>query len=243
METGPASGAVRELLMPFADTLPPGTLEGYTLPTGDGSARNRRNLRKAMTLLQQAGWTVQDGVLKNAQGQPLELTVLLQQDALIQQASAIMDIYARALERLGIRLNVQTIDKAQYAERERNFDFDLTFMRRSLSLSPGNEQRFYWGSAAADQPGSRNLMGMRAPAADAMIDAMLTARSRDDFVAATRALDRVLTAGRYVIPIHQYAVGRIAHIRELQYPEDNLPIYGDGIGFLPEVWWYEKKVQ
>jgi len=147
------------------------------------------------------------------------------------------------LERLGIRLNVQTIDKAQYAERERNFDFDLTFMRRSLSLSPGNEQRFYWGSDAADQPGSRNLMGMRAPAADAMIDAMLTARSRDDFVAATRALDRVLTAGRYVIPIHQYAVGRIAHIRELQYPEDNLPIYGDGIGFLPEVWWYEKNVQ
>jgi len=243
MQTGPASGAVRELLTPFADTLPPGTLEGYTLPTGDGSARNRRNLRKAMALLERAGWTVQDGVLKNAQGQQLELTVLLQQDALIQQASAIMDIYARALERLGIRLNVQTIDKAQYAERERNFDFDLTFMRRSLSLSPGNEQRFYWGSDAADQPGSRNLMGMRAPAADAMIDAMLTARSRDDFVAATRALDRVLTAGRYVIPIHQYAVGRIAHIRELQYPEDNLPIYGDGIGFLPEVWWYEKNVQ
>src|SRR6056297_916121 len=243
MQTGPASGAVRELLTPFADTLPPGTLEGYTLPTGDGSARNRRNLRKAMALLERAGWTVQDGVLKNAQGQPLELTVLLQQDALIQQASAIMDIYARALERLGIRLNVQTIDKAHYAERERNFDFDLTFMRRSLSLSPGNEQRFYWGSEAADQPGSRNLMGMTSPAADAMIDAMLTARSRDDFVAATRALDRVLTAGRYVIPIHQYAVGRIAHIRELQYPEDNLPIYGDGIGFLPEVWWYEKNVQ
>ena len=241
MQPGPAEGRVRDLLTPFADTLPPGTLEGYTLPTGDGSARNRRNLRKAMALLRQAGWTVQDGVLKNAQGQQLELTVLLQQDALIQQASAIMDIYARALERLGIRLNVQTIDKAQYAERERTFDFDLTFMRRSLSLSPGNEQRFYWGSAAADQPGSRNLMGMRAPAADAMIDAMLTARSRDDFVAATRALDRVLTAGRYVIPIHQYAVGRIAHIRELKYPVDNLPIYGDGIGFLPEVWWYDDK--
>lgn len=241
MRPGPATGAVRDLLEPFADTLPPGTLEGYSLPVGDGSARNRSNLRKAMALLQQAGWTVQDGVLKNAQGQQLELTVLLQQDALIQQASAIMDIYARALERLGIRLNVQTIDKAQYAERERNFDFDLTFMRRSLSLSPGNEQRFYWGSAAADQPGSRNLMGLRAPAADAMIDGMLTARSRDDFVAATRALDRVLTAGRYVIPIHQYAVGRIAHISELQYPKDNLPIYGDGIGFLPEVWWYEDK--
>lgn len=241
MQPGPATGAVRDLLAPFAETLPPGTLDGYSLPAADGSARNRRNLRRAVALLAQAGWTVQDGVLKNAQGQPLELTVLLQQDALIQQASAIMDIYARALERLGIRLNVQSIDKAQYAERERNFDFDLTFMRRSLSLSPGNEQRFYWGSAAADQPGSRNLMGIRSPAADAMIDAMLTAQSRDGFVAATRALDRVLTAGRYVIPIHQYAVGRIAHISELQYPKDNLPIYGDGIGFLPEVWWYEDK--
>ncbi|WP_288940248.1 extracellular solute-binding protein [uncultured Roseovarius sp.] len=240
MQPGPATGAVRDLLTPFAETLPPGTLEGYALPTGDGSARNRSNLRKAMALLEQAGWTVQDGVLKNADGQPLELTVLLQQDALIQQATAIMDIYARALERLGIALDVQSTDKAQYAERERMFDFDLTFMRRSLSLSPGNEQRFYWGSEAADQPGSRNLMGMRSPAADAMIDAMLTARSREDFVAATRALDRVLTAGRYVIPIHQYAVGRIAHIRELRYLKDHLPIYGDGIGFLPEVWWYEK---
>ncbi len=240
MQPGPATGAVHDLLEPFAETLPPGTLEGYALPTGDGSARNRSNLRKAMALLEQSGWTVQDGVLKNADGQPLELTVLLQQDALIQQATAIMDIYARALERLGIALDVQSTDKAQYAERERMFDFDLTFMRRSLSLSPGNEQRFYWGSEAADQPGSRNLMGMRSPAADAMIDAMLTARSREDFVAATRALDRVLTAGRYVIPIHQYAVGRIAHIRELRYLKDHLPIYGDGIGFLPEVWWYEK---
>ena len=240
MRPGPADDAVRALLAPFADTLPPGTLGGYTLPSGDGSKRNRANLRRAVQLLEEAGWTVQDGRLRNAAGEALELTVLLQQDALIQQASAIMDIYAKALERLGIRLNVQSTDKAQYSERERQYDFDLTFMRRSLSLSPGNEQRFYWGSDVADQPGSRNLMGMKSPAADAMIDAMLKARSRADFIAATRALDRVLTAGRYVIPIHNYAVGRIAHLKELRYPEDDLPIYGDGIGFLPEVWWYEE---
>ena len=97
----------------------------------------------------------------------------------------------------------------------------------------------YWGSEAADLPGSRNLMGMKSPAAEAMIDAMLQSQSREEFISAVRALDRVLISGRYVIPIHQYSVGRIAHQSELKYPKDKLPIYGDGIWFLPEVWWHE----
>ena len=240
MQSGPATGRVLELLQPFAQDLPPGVIDGYTLPQSDGTKRNRANLRKAIKLLEAAGWTVQDGVLKNAEGQNLELTVLLKQDALIQQATAMMDIYANALRRLGITLTVQQTDKAQYAEREASYDFDLTFIRRSLSLSPGNEQALYWGSAVADQPGSRNLMGMKNPAADAMIQAMLTSESREDFIAATRALDRVLTAGRYVIPVHSYAVGRVAHLKQLHYPKDSLPIYGDGIHFLPEVWWWEE---
>lgn len=238
MQPGPATGRVRELLTPFAADLPPEALDGYTLPQGDGSKRNRANIRKAVQMLADAGWTVQDGMLKNAVGKPLELTVLLQQDALIQQATAIMDIYARALERLGITLKVQSIDKAQYDARVAEYGFDLTFFRRALSLSPGNEQYYYWGAQAADLPGGRNLMGVKSPAVDAMIDAMLQSRSHDDFVAATRALDRVLTAGRYVIPIHQYAIGRIAHKKELHYPKDHLPIYGDGVYFLPEVWWH-----
>lgn len=240
MLPGPAEGRVRELIAPFAADLPDDAITGYAMPQSDGSKRNRANIRKAITLLTEAGWTVgDDGVLRNAAGEPFELTVLLQQDGLIQQATAIMDIYARALERLGITLAVESIDKAQYAEREAQYDFDLAFLRRALSLSPGNEQLFYWGSEAADQPGGRNLMGMKSPAAEAMIAAMLSAASRDEFIAATRALDRVLTSGRYVIPIHQYAVGRIAHTKELKYPKDNLPIYGDGVHFLPEVWWYE----
>ena len=241
MEHGPATGAVRDLLLPFKDTLLPGTLEGYTLPRSDGTARNRAGLRRARALLQEAGWRVEDGRLVNAAGPPLTLTVLLQQDGLIAQAGAMMDIYARALSRLGIALTIETVDRAQYAERVAQFDFDLTMMRRSLSLSPGNEQRFYWGSAHADSPGSRNLMGMRSKAAEAMIDAMLTAPDRAAFTAATRALDRVLTAGRYVIPIHRYAVGRIAHKADLAYPVDNLPIYGDGIHFLPTVWWDKRR--
>jgi peptide/nickel transport system substrate-binding protein len=214
-------------------------LEGYALPQSDGSRRNRANIGKAAALLDEAGWRVQDGQLRNESGQALELTVLLRRDGLLQQAEAYMQIYARALERLGITLNIETTDSAQYAERERSFDFDLTFFRRAMSLSPGNEQQFYWSSEAADQPGSRNLMGMRSPAAEAMIRAMLEAESRDEYISAVRALDRVLISGRYVLPIHQYSVGRIAHLAELTYPKDRLPVYGDGVWFLPEVWWSE----
>ncbi|WP_135505547.1 extracellular solute-binding protein [Roseovarius aestuariivivens] len=239
MRDGPATGRVRALLEPFADELLPGALDGYALPRSDGTKRNRGNIRLAMSLLNEAGWQVVDGVLQNADGQPFELTVLLRQDGLVQQAQAYMQIYAQALERLGIALSVETADSAQYAERERNFDFDMTFFRRAFSLSPGNEQSYYWGAAFADQPGSRNLMGMRSEAAEAMIAEMLSAESREDFTAAVRALDRVLISGRYVIPIHQYAIGRIAHLSELAYPSDRLPIYGDGIWFLPEVWWSE----
>lgn len=243
MRDGPATGRVRALLEPYADTLLPGALEGYTVPHGDGTKRNRGNIRKAMNLLNEAGWTVEEGELRNAEGAQLELTVLLRQDGLLQQAVTYMEIYAQALERLGIDLTVETTDPAQYNEREQNFDFDLTFFRRAFSLSPGNEQIYYWGAEYADIPGSRNVMGMKSPAAEAMIDTMLNATSREDFVAAVRALDRVLISGRYVIPIHEYAVGRIAHLSHLKYPSDRLPVYGDGIWFLPEVWWSEASEQ
>ncbi|UWQ51666.1 extracellular solute-binding protein [Leisingera caerulea] len=236
MQPGAASGEVRALLEPFAGSLLPGTLEGYALPQGDGSKRNRSNLRKAMKLLEDAGWTVTDGVLRNRDGQALDLTVLIRQGD--GEMKTVTEIYARALERLGISLTAETVDNAQYVERENAYDFDLTRYRRELSLSPGNEQRYYWGSDGVTQPGSRNLMGMDSPAAEAMIDAMLTAKAPEEFTAAVRALDRVLTAGRYVIPFWSFDVGRIAHIKEMRYP-DKLPVYGDRTGFMPEVWWYE----
>ncbi|MCB4454235.1 extracellular solute-binding protein [Leisingera sp. McT4-56] len=236
MRPGAAEGKVRTLLAPFADSLLPGTLEGYTLPQGDGSKRNRGNLRKAMKLLEESGWTVTDGVLRNAEGTPLTLSVLIRQGD--GEMKTVTEIYARALERLGITLTPETVDNAQYAERENAYDFDLTRFRRELSLSPGNEQRYYWGSDGVDQPGSRNLMGMDSPAAEAMIDAMLTATEPEDFTAAVRALDRVLTAGRYVIPFWSFDTGRIAHIKEMRFP-DRLPIYGDRTEFMPDVWWYQ----
>lgn len=237
MRPGPASGKVRDLLAPFADSLPPGAIEGYTLPEGDGTARNRANLRRAMAMLKAAGWNVQEGVLRNVGGAPFAFSVLLRQgDGEMQR---VVDIYASALSRLGITLRVDTVDDAQYAGRIAEYDFDMTTFRRDLSLSPGNEQRLYWGSAGVDQPGTRNLMGMASPAADALIDTLLKAEGREDFVAAVHALDRVLTAGRYVIPIWQYDVGRIAHIREMKYP-GRLPAYGDRMDFMPDVWWYEE---
>lgn len=236
LRPGPAEGKVAEYLEPFSADLLPGTLDGYELPQGDGTQRNRKNLRKAMRLLSQAGWEVQDGVLLNSEGRALDLTVLMRQGD--GEMKTIIEIYARALERLGIILTPELVDNAQYVGRQNAFDFDLTRVRRDLSLSPGNEQRLYWGAEAAAQPGSRNLMGIQSAAVDAMIDKMLTVQAPEDFVAATRALDRLLTAGRYVIPIWSFDKGRIAHIRELQFPE-RLPIYGDRTEFMPDVWWFQ----
>nr|WP_253284431.1 MULTISPECIES: extracellular solute-binding protein [unclassified Ruegeria] len=240
MQPGPAPAPVQALLAPFEADLTPGTLEGYELPQGDGSERNRRNIRKAVKLLEDAGWTVQDGVLKNVEGQPFKIEMVISQGSLnvVQDVSTIAEIYARALERLGIELVVEKVDDAQYTSRMNELDFDMTPFRRALSLSPGNEQRFYWGSEYVDTPGTRNLMGVSSPAVDAMIDAMLASETREDFTTATRALDRVLAAGRLVIPIWSFDVGRIAHVRELKFP-DTVPIYGDGPQYMPDVWWYD----
>lgn len=234
---GAAQGRVKELLAPYSADLLPGTLEGYSLPQSDGTARNRTNLRKAMKLLREAGWEVRDGVLQDDTGRALQLSVLLRQGD--RDMKTVVEIYAQALERLGIKVTPELVDNAQYVARQSEFDFDLTPVRRDLSLSPGNEQRLYWGRAGKDQPGSRNLMGIDSPAAEAMIDQMLTAQDSETFTAAVRALDRILTAGRYVIPIWQYNVGRIAHSKDLHHP-DNLPIYGDRTGFFPDVWWFQE---
>lgn len=235
-EDGPAQGRVAELLLPYQDTLPVDTVEGYALPVSDGSARNRAGIRAAMAQLTAAGYTVEEGTLRRGDGTPVMFDFLIAKGA--TEDVAIAELFLRALERLGINATIETVDDAQFFSRTGSFDFDITTFRRSLSLSPGNEQKFYWGSDAADQPGSRNLMGARNPAIDAMIDAMLNARDSTDFIAATRALDRILTSGRYVIPFWSYTEGRIAHVREMQYPE-TIPLYGDGAQWMPEVWWWD----
>ncbi|SNX73657.1 peptide/nickel transport system substrate-binding protein [Cereibacter ovatus] len=232
----PAEGRERALLAPFAADLPPGALEGYALPVSDGSEANRKGLRAATRLLAEAGWQAQDGTLRNAAGQPFAFEILLPQGADTMLSAA--TIYRQALARLGIAARITTVDPAQYKQRVDGQDFDMTHFVRSLSLSPGNEQVLYWSAEGRDEPGSRNLMGMDSPAAEAIIRHMLTATDPDEFRASVRALDRVLTAGRYVIPIWYSAVSRLAHDRRLRYPQ-KLPIYGDWPGFQPDVWWYQ----
>jgi peptide/nickel transport system substrate-binding protein len=233
----PAEGREQALLAPFADSLLPGALEGYALPVSDGSEANRKGIREATRLLEEAGWTVQNGVLTNAAGTPFAFDILLVQGE--DDMLSIANIFIEALRRLGIAVTVTSVDSAQYKERTNAYDFDMTHYIRSLSLSPGNEQTLYWGSAGVTEPGTRNWMGMNSPAAEAMIKALLTATDPEEFTAATRALDRVLTSGRYVVPIWYSDVSRIAHAKQLHYP-DRLPIYGDWLGFQPDVWWYQK---
>jgi len=237
MQAGPAEGRVRALLEPFADSLLPGALDGYALPVSDGSERNRAGIVRATELLEQAGWTIQDGALRNGDGQPFNFEILLNQGSTLTHQ--IIDLYTSALSRLGITPTITLVDSAQYRERTNQFDFAMAYYRRGLSLSPGNEQNLYWSADAADVEGSRNWMGMRSPAAEAMIAAMLTAESRDGSIAATRALDRVLTTGRYVIPIWTTTQSRLAHDSHLNFQRP-VAAYGDWLGFLPDVWWYEE---
>jgi peptide/nickel transport system substrate-binding protein len=237
-DNGPAAGKTAELLQPFAADLVPGVIEGYSLPVGDaGNEVNRANSRKATSLLEEAGWTIQDGTLKNADGKPFAFEILLASGA--SDSEKVVAIYNEALKRIGIVPAVTSVDSAAYKERTNTYAFDMAWYTRALSLSPGNEQNLYWGAKGITEPGSRNWMGMNVPAAEAMVNAMVGSASQDDFIAATQALDRILTAGRYVIPVWYSPVSRMAYAKTLHHPE-RLPLYGDWPGFQPDVWWYKE---
>ena len=175
-------------MLPFKNELLPGALDGYELPISDGSERNRKNIRKAAQILADAGWQVDDaGVLRNAAGDIFRFEILSVQGA--HETQSIASIYIEALKRLGIDARLTIIDSAQYKERTTAYDFDMAWYQRNMSLSPGNEQKLYWGSDGVQVQGSRNWMGMASPAAERMIEEMLMAEDQDDFVAAVRALD------------------------------------------------------
>nr|WP_284283208.1 extracellular solute-binding protein [Roseicyclus marinus] len=236
MEPGPATGRVAEFLEPFAEDLLPGALEGYEMPVSDGTERNRAGIAAAIDLLEEAGYTVENGVMTTPEGAPFTFDILLQTGS--SENEAIVNIYTEALTRLGIAVEVSRVDAAQFRERRDNFDFDMIYERYGLSLSPGNEQYSYWGCEMVEVTGSRNLMGACHPAIEAMIARMLNSESQEDYVAAVQALDRVLTSERYVVPFWHNPVSRIAHDARLRFPE-TIPIYGDWIGWSPDVWWVE----
>jgi microcin C transport system substrate-binding protein len=219
---GLPSKAELELLEPFRDQLPEEVFtEVYQAPATDGEGGIRQNLRTALRLLREAGWSVEDGRLVNAEGQPFRFEILLNGPSFERHTLP----FVQNLERLGIEATVRTVDPAQYQNRMDSFDFDMTVESFGQSLSPGNEQRDFWGSEAADIPGSRNTIGIKSPVVDHLIDRIIEAPTREDLVTATRALDRVLLWGHYVIPHWHSRVFHIAYWNKFDRPEITPP-YG-----------------
>lgn len=226
----PASDAERALLEPFAREVRPAIMDGsFRLFRGDGSGRDRAALRTALKLLGEAGYELDDGVLRARDGgQPFAFEILVTS----RDQERIAVTFAQSLRRAGIAARVRALDAVQFDQRRLTFDFDMIPNRWDQSLSPGNEQAFYFGSEAADQQGTRNYMGVRSGAVDAMIAAMLAARDRETFEIAVRALDRVLMSGFYTIPLASPPAQWLARWRRIERPaQDALA------GYLPETWW------
>ena len=201
--TGIPTGDELALLEPYRDQLPARLFtEPYTLPDFDAPNGRREALREAMTLLNEAGWEVRDKVLVNKEtGQPFRFELIIRQPGLEKIALVVKS----RLKQLGVEMDIRLIDTGQWVNRIQAFDFEVTTFWWQQSLTPGNEQRVFWSSEAADQPGSRNFAGIKNPVVDAMIENITSANSWEELVAATRALDRVLLWGDYVIP--QYYLG------------------------------------
>src|SRR6266404_1584949 len=193
----------RELLKPYASHIPPDILDGsYRLPVTDGSGRDRATLRSALTLLSQAGYDLDGTVLRQRSTKaPLAFEILVT----TRDQERIALAFSRDLKRAGIEATVRAVDPVQFDQRRLGYEFDMIQNRWDQSLSPGNEQSFYWGSEAADIQGTRNYMGAKDAAIDAMISELLRARDRTAFVSAVRALDRALFAGFYAIPVFNVA--------------------------------------
>jgi peptide/nickel transport system substrate-binding protein len=227
----PADNRERALLAPFSQYVRPEVLDGtFQLPVTDGTGDSRAHMRSALTLLNEAGYKLRDGRLaKN--GTQLTVEFL----ARTRQQERLVLSYARSLERMGIGMRIRQVDTAQYWSRLKTFDFDIIQWTWSASLSPGNEQINRWSSKAANTEGSLNYAGARNPAADALIDRLLQARSTEDFTAAVRAFDRVLISGSYVIPLFHLPKVWVAHWRHLRYPQ--IPPLA---GFDLDTWWSER---
>jgi len=220
----------RELLKPFAARVAADILDGsYRLPVTDGSGRDRAALRGALTLLSEAGYELDGTILRNrATKTPLTFEILVT----TRDQERIALAYTRDLKRTGIEVTVRAVDPVQFDQRRLGYEFDMLQNRWDQSLSPGNEQSFYWGSEAADIAGTRNYMGAKEPAVDAMIAAILEARERPAFVSAVRALDRVLMSGFYAIPLFNVPEQWIARWNRIERPKAIALS-----GYLPETWW------
>jgi microcin C transport system substrate-binding protein len=203
----------------------------YQEPKTDGSGNIRDNLRQALRLLKEAGWSVKGERLVNDKtGEPLEFEMLLSNP----QFERVVLPFAQNLKRLGITMRVRTVDSSQYEKRMDDFDYDMTIVGIGESLSPGNEQRDFWGSKAAGEPGSRNLLGVRDPVVDELAELVISASDRAALVTRTRALDRVLLNSHYVIPNWHIRDFRVAYWSKFQRPSVNPPY-----GLAVDAWWID----
>jgi microcin C transport system substrate-binding protein len=231
--SGLPEGQELKILETVRDKVPPEVFTTpYANPVGGNPEAVRGNLREAARLLKEAGFEVRDKKLVDAAGKPLTVEILVQDPS----SERIALFYKPSLERIGITVSIRVVDDAQYQNRLRSFDFDMIIDGWGESLSPGNEQREFWGSQAADQPGSRNAVGIKNPAVDALIDQVIFAKNREGLVAATRALDRVLLWNFFVVPQFTYPYSRYARWDRFSHAEP-LPKYGRS--GLPSLWWYD----
>jgi peptide/nickel transport system substrate-binding protein len=232
----PADERERALLAPFPGAVRPDVLQGtWQPPVTDGSGRDRTLLRRALELLAAAGYALRGTELvERRSGKSLSFEIL----TVNRDEERLALLYAAQLKRAGIIAQVRLVDAVQYEARRIAFDFDMIQARWDESLSPGNEQAFYWSSAAAESNGSRNYMGFKSPAADAMIAALLKAETRADVVAAVRALDRVLMSGSFVVPLFYAPEQWVARWTTIERPETT-----SMHGYIPETWWRKPTAQ
>jgi peptide/nickel transport system substrate-binding protein len=226
----PADERERALLEPFPDAVRADIMEGtWQPPKSDGSGRDRSKLKRALALFQAAGYVLDRTVLREkGTRKPFTFEILVT----TRDQERIALAFQRDLKRAGIVPRVRVVDAVQYDRRRLTYDFDMIEYRWDQSLSPGNEQAFYWSTEAADQDGTRNYMGAKSPAIDAMIAALLKARERDDFVSAVRALDRVLMSGFYLVPLFHLPEQWVARWSSIAHPKE-ISLFG----YLPETWW------
>jgi microcin C transport system substrate-binding protein len=232
--SGLPEGQELAILETVRDKVPPEVFTTvYTNPVGGAADKVRANLREATRLLREAGYEVRNQKLVNAKTGEHVSVEILAEDPSVER---FILFYKPSLERLGVTVNVRTVDSVQYENRMRTWDFDMTTASWPQSLSPGNEQRDYWSTRAADTPGSRNFIGIKNPAVDALIDRIIFAKDRDELVAATRAMDRVLLWNHYVVPQFTHNMQRTARWDRFSRPE-TLPQYGAAA--FPTIWWWD----
>jgi microcin C transport system substrate-binding protein len=229
---GLPSEAELKILEPFRGQIPEEVFtEEYRAPRTDGSGNLRDNLRTAFELLGEAGWEIRDGKLtQKDSGRVMRFEMLLVNPAF----ERVVLPFKKNLERLGVEMNVRTVDTSQYQKRIDDFDFDMTVAAIGQSLSPGNEQRDFWNSKKADEPGSRNQAGIKDPVVDQLVELVISAPDRESLITRTRALDRVLLWGHYVIPNWHIRVFRVAYWDKFGRPEIS-PKYSLGV----DTWWID----